>query len=266
VPDFQTSSDLARSFDTGAAVYRDVTSSLGNHVYERVAESNLRSCTAGRRFRRVLDAGGGIGKWIPFLSHLAQAVDLVDISSESVAVAKRTLADRYPQVSFTAGDLESTVYPSGSFDFVFAQGCVISYTPNPTAMLAEFHRLLEPGGALWLDAYNCLGWAIESPVRDWKLLFVGVDTDHVFRMPDWDYSARMFQPTYLVRLVEMAGFSVESEFGSVILSNSLTFEERDSAGFDPKVAETLCAQEVRLSRDHRSRGAGKNYGVYAIRR
>ncbi len=263
--ELQTSTGLARSFDAGAADYRDVTSTLGNHVYERVARDNLRSCFSGKRFKRVLDAGGGVGKWIPFLADYAERIDLLDISAESVRLAAEALGPGYPQASFACGDLEHMPYGSAGFDLVFAQGCVVSYTPDPRALLAEVARVLRPGGILWVDAYNCLGWALESRNTDWKLLFAGAEKDHVFRMPKWDYPARMFQPPYLVDLVETAGFRIIAEYGSVILVNSLSFDDKGTTDFDAEAGRRLCEQEIRLSRDPRCRGAGKNYCVLAAR-
>ncbi len=260
----QTPEDLARSFDAGAAEYRSVTSTLGNHVYEHVSRENLRLCLTGRRFSRALDAGGGVGQWIPFLCEYADRVELLDISGESVRLAQQELGARCPQVRFACGDLEHTAFESGAFDFVLAQGCVISYTPHPEALLLELRRVLRPGGLLWLDALNSVGWALESPNRERKLQFAAVEKDLVFRMPDWDYPARMFRPSYLRELIEGADFRVAAEYGSVILVNSFPFAEKFAPAFDAGMARTLCEQEVRLSRDERCRGAGKNVSVLAV--
>jgi len=261
----QTPAELARSFDTGAAHYRDVTSTLGNYVYEHVARENVRLCLATSKFERVLDAGGGVGKWIPFLCDYASRIELLDISADSVRLAEQALGTRYPQVRFVCGDLERMPYEDATFELVFAQGGVISYTPKPETLLAEFRRVLRPGGYLWLDGYNCVGWALESPNRAWKLQFAGVEKDLVFRMPKWDYPARMFRPSHLVDLIAAAGFRVAAEYGSVILVNSFPFEDKSAAAFDPDMAGVLCEQETRLSRDPRCRGAGKNYCVFAAR-
>jgi ubiquinone/menaquinone biosynthesis C-methylase UbiE len=260
----QTPAELARSFDAGAGEYRRVTSTLGNHVYEHVARENLRLCLAGRRFQSALDAGGGVGKWIPFLCEYADRVELLDISGESVRLAERELAALYPQVRFGCGDLEHTAFEGGAFDFVLAQGGVISYTPDPEALLAELRRVLWTGGLLWLDGLNSVGWALESPRREWKLRFAAVEKDLVFRMPDWDYPARMFRPSHLRGLIEGAGFRISAEYGSVILVNSLPLAEKCAPGFDPEMARAFCEQEVRLSRDERCRGAGKNISVLAV--
>jgi ubiquinone/menaquinone biosynthesis C-methylase UbiE len=266
VSDRQTAADLARSFDIGAADYRATTSTLGNYVYEYVARENLRLCLSGKKFERTLDAGGGVGKWIPFLCDYSDRVDLLDISAASVGLAREALAADYPSVSFACGDLEHMPYDSGSFEIVIAQGGVASYTPDPKTLLTEFHRVLRREGFLWLDGYNCVGWALEARNPDWKLQFAAVQNDLVFRMPDWDYPARMFHPSYLVEIVQTAGFHIVAEYGSVILVNSMLFEAKRAKDFDRELACRLCEQEVLLSRDPRSRGSGKNFGIFAERR
>lgn len=85
---------------------------------------------------RVLDAGAGYGAWRPVLRECGRAV-AVDFS-----------AGERPDV---AADLKSLPYPDDTFDAVFCSQ-VLEHEREPTALLAELHRVSKPGGTLVLTA------------------------------------------------------------------------------------------------------------------
>jgi 2-polyprenyl-3-methyl-5-hydroxy-6-metoxy-1,4-benzoquinol methylase len=98
---------------------------------------HLRARTAGR----VLDVGCGSGELLHRLAERGWAVEGVDSDPTSVERA------RARGFRVLLGSLEEQGYPSGSFDAV-TMSHVIEHVPDPTALLAEAHRILKPGGLL----------------------------------------------------------------------------------------------------------------------
>jgi ubiquinone/menaquinone biosynthesis C-methylase UbiE len=55
-------------------------------------------------------------------------------------------------------------------------------------MLNEMYRLLEPGGRMWLEFYNAVGWAVEALDFSTKT-DLALTSEKLIQMPDWDYPA-----------------------------------------------------------------------------
>lgn len=97
--------------------------------------------------RRVLDAGCGAGRMLPYLAARGCRPEGVDLSPEMV---RRARCDHrgYP---CTVGSLTDLDYPDATFDGVFSWYSTIH---NPDAdldgMIGEMVRVLRPGGQLLL--------------------------------------------------------------------------------------------------------------------
>jgi SAM-dependent methyltransferase len=106
---------------------------------------------------RALDAGCGAGQWSIALAQRFERVDAVDLKRQRLAVL-RAVACRMGVANVAAclGSLEQLPYGDGTFDAVFCYG-VIMFTQVERA-LGELHRVLRPGGRLYLCA-NADGWS-----------------------------------------------------------------------------------------------------------
>ncbi len=98
--------------------------------------------------RRLLDVGCGIGQSLIALK-LSPSVEAhgVDIDEEAVAFG----ASRSPHLHLRAGSGEALPYSDQYFDMVMCR-VSLPYMHVPTA-LHEFHRVLQPGGQLWLTLH-----------------------------------------------------------------------------------------------------------------
>lgn len=91
---------------------------------------------------RVLDAGAGPCKYRPLFSHCRY---------ESQDFGQYTGADlKYGNIDHVS-DITAIPLPSDSFDAVLCTE-VLEHLPHPEKALAEFARLLKPGGVLALTA------------------------------------------------------------------------------------------------------------------
>jgi ubiquinone/menaquinone biosynthesis C-methylase UbiE len=257
----QDAGSLKDSFDKVAGSYDNETCSLAHQVSEFVTMQNLLPILRGRHVTTVLDAGGGTGKWTIALAKLGLNVTLMDISPKSLAVAREKALRSGLEVKIAEANAERTSLPSSSFDFVLSQG-PMSYTPDPQAMLMEMHRLLKPGGFIWLDFYNTVGWALENGDLSFKVNAVLCE-EKLIKMPDWDYPARIFSISRVTELCHKAKFRVDAVYGNHTLMTTLPLSHIYSTDFEEKELAILKEAELKLSRQPGSVGASKACQIVA---
>jgi len=169
----------------------------------------------------VLDYGCGPGNdLVGFLvhGHARQAIG-VDVSAKALEVARRRLdlhdvAGRW-QLLRASDDDPAIPLETGSVDYIYSQG-VLHHTSHPDAILAEFQRVLRPGGSASIMVYSraSLWWHLYVPWQ--RQLVDGIDADlpleEAFRRStdteDCPVS-RAYEPGDFVRMCADAGLRAE---------------------------------------------------------
>jgi 2-polyprenyl-3-methyl-5-hydroxy-6-metoxy-1,4-benzoquinol methylase len=147
--------------------------------------------------RRALDFGCGVGRVTAPLSETFAEVVGLDISESMVSTARRLHADR-PNCTFEVqrtSDLRQ--YADGTFDFVLCV-LVLQHMSSREAILgylAEFSRVLRPGGALVVQLPSVVpappapdGWRTRAGRRSRAATFLrrlGVSPQVLYRRLDW---------------------------------------------------------------------------------
>jgi SAM-dependent methyltransferase len=166
-PDSETIKQDMRTFYASEAADRDSEAWLLSGGSARVPESRASQYFIDRkvatavaltglgRESRVLEVGCSWGHMTFLLAERFREVVAVDLSAESVELARRRAA-RYGvrNVRFEQADAESLErFGDGAFDgaFVFS---TLRFCPHPERALAEVHRALRPGGAVAVDVPN----------------------------------------------------------------------------------------------------------------
>ncbi|GIH16861.1 class I SAM-dependent methyltransferase [Rugosimonospora africana] len=97
---------------------------------------------------RVLDAGCGAGQVTKMLRNWGCDACGIDAAEKLIELARGA----YPGLEFTVGDLRALPYRDEDFDAVVARYSVIHTEPvEVPSVLAEFTRVLRPGGCLLVE-------------------------------------------------------------------------------------------------------------------
>ena len=152
---------VAEVFGRTAGRYDRIGSPLFGPLGRRLVE--LADIQPGAR---VLDVGTGTGAVLVPAAEAAGPDGYVlgiDISPEMVRLAGAAeLPDRAARVDARVMDAERLDHlPDGEFDTVLC-ACAISFFPHPDRALAEFHRVLAPGGTIGVSR-----WHEADPRWDW---------------------------------------------------------------------------------------------------
>lgn len=139
---------VGAAYDDRADEYREVAGELA-HMDPRDRE--LIGRWRDETPERLLDAGCGPGHWTAFLRDGGREVDGVDASAGFVEGARL----RYPGLTFLHGSFRTLPHASGTVGGVLAWYSVIHTPPAELPeVLAEFARVLAPGGSLLLGYFH----------------------------------------------------------------------------------------------------------------
>ena len=136
--------DRAREeFDDWAEEYD--SSVLQKYLFEPAHNALLEQVEA-RGVSTILDIGCGTGVFARRVAGVLEhcRISGLDLSSEMIRVAQEK-ATHPERMQFTEGDSEKLSFDDSSFDCVSCSNSFHHY-PHPDRVLAEFHRVLVPGG------------------------------------------------------------------------------------------------------------------------
>lgn len=173
---------------------------------------------------RVLDCGGGPGRYAIALARRGYAVTLFDLSSTELALAQERA--QAAGVTFagveqgTATDLSR--FPDASFDVVLLMGPLyhlLDETERRQA-LAEAYRVVNPGGlvlAAFITRYAAHRDAAirepNFPLTDPEVSHQLLETGQLPPRPEGGFVAYMAHPTEVAPLCRGAGLDVETVLG-----------------------------------------------------
>jgi ubiquinone/menaquinone biosynthesis C-methylase UbiE len=143
---------------------------------QRKAWLDLLSRLAGQAPRRVLDVGCGTGFLALRLAELGHTVTGIDLSPQMLDHARRKAEQAGRQIDFRVGDAAALESNDETYDLVVARH-VIWNLPDPERGVAEWLRVLRPGGRLALiegkwadnDAFVPANARATSRIRAWVL-------------------------------------------------------------------------------------------------
>jgi SAM-dependent methyltransferase len=112
---------------------------------------------------RVIDVGCGHGHWTCALASLNEEVVGIDIHQHRVQIGAELIRDLWiDNASTKVGDAMAIPFEDAEFDGLFCYGVFMFL--NPDEALAEFRRVLKPGGKLYICT-NGPGWWLSLSIK-----------------------------------------------------------------------------------------------------
>ncbi len=192
---------------------------------------------------RLLDCGGGPGRYAIELARQGYEVTLFDLSAGNLQLAREKAAEANVTLTAyeqgTATDLSR--FADDTFDVVLLMGPLYHLLEESERQqaLAAAYRVLKPGGRLFaafISRYAALRytaahepfWPLEQPE-----LLEGILTTGVFpprEKPDTEFVAHFAHPTEIEPLCRDAGFDVTTVLGVEGLVSMIEDEVNDLSG------------------------------------
>jgi SAM-dependent methyltransferase len=125
----------------------DFGHSIGTAAERAAWDRILDLVLAGRGALEVIDLGCGTGFLALELAQRGHRVTGVDFAPAMLAAARRKAQERGLAVRFEAADAEALPFASAAFDLAVSRHLLWTL-PHPEAAIAEWIRVLRPGGRI----------------------------------------------------------------------------------------------------------------------
>lgn len=221
---------MRRIWDDSAPTFDDRPGHGIRSEQEKLSWRTLLGRAVGNGKCSVLDVGCGTGVMALLLADMGHRVTGVDISEAMLHRAREKAAPLSQPVEFLEGDAEELLFEDGAFDAVVSRH-VLWALPNPERAVAEWKRVLRPGGKVIIidgdwDANRSLFrrvWRLFGQLlvlaterRDPRPSYKGIERDLPMR--------RKKRPDADIALLRMLGFQ-DVEVMEVKISRTRTFLE-----------------------------------------
>lgn len=174
-----------------APIARAYHEELGDELAGKPLDRAFLAAFAERCDGRIVEVGCGPGQVTRFLAERGARVEGVDLSPEMIAQARAAS----PELAFEVADMFALPYPAGALAGIVAFYAIVHLpTAELGGVLAEWHRVLAPGGLLAVAFH-----AGTETVHVDELFGVATDLDFTFHAPEAVAAA-----------LTAAGFTVEA--------------------------------------------------------
>lgn len=194
-------------------------------VYDRLTEEhmigNIENVTG-----KVLDAGGGTGKWARMFARRGYEVTVLDLSQEmleqGVEYAKQEGLEN--KIKFIRGDICELPFPNNEFDIVISQGNPVCYSEDPYKAIYELNRVAKNGADIVISVHNKL-----SMIHYFYYFMGKVSYDDIEKFCETnriyiDYPIYAFTPNELRTVCEDLGLHIKSLVGKQLISGYVQSE------------------------------------------
>jgi S-adenosylmethionine-dependent methyltransferase len=173
---------------------------------------------------KVIDIGGGPGRYALTLAELGYGVTLVDLSEGNLAFARKKTYETEIRLDdiLQANALDLSPFPTENFDAALMMGPLyhlLMYEERVIA-LQEAWRILKPGGLIFAAFISRFGafrdaaskgasWVFDKPTTAEKILTTGIDISEGEGFTD----AYFAHPGEVIPMGEAAGFEMVLRMG-----------------------------------------------------
>ncbi|MFH1211423.1 MAG: class I SAM-dependent methyltransferase [Candidatus Woesearchaeota archaeon] len=169
--------------------YDNVGGTYGDHdnrLCDEILEYFILKYLPNRKIK-ILDAGGGIGRFSIPLAKKENLVVLSDISQvmleNAEIIAKKNKIKNIQFVKESVTDMKNQ--NNNSFDVVLAMNAILDYCENHDKALKEIFRVLKPGGVLIGSVNNRFIYCTEHELNDGNFKLFRKSMDSGDRFISW---------------------------------------------------------------------------------
>jgi len=189
---------------------------------------------------KVLDAGGGTGKWaLRIAENQNLSVTIYDLSTDLLERASMKINSLgISNVLCAEGDICKIPFDNESFDFVCALGEPISYCYDPVKAIQELSRVLCREGHIVVDACSLYGKIRSLIEYDLLSLEEVIETLQKRTLNTRSgFTAHLFTPESLSAILESASIRIKKVIGKIIVTQK--FDPLSGSHRKEKVNEKL---------------------------
>jgi len=194
---------------------------------------------------RLVDIGCGGGLLAEEFARLGCQVTGIDISDESLAVARAHARTQGLAIDYRSGSATGLPFDGGSFEVVSCCDA-LEHIPEWRGVIAEVGRVLKPGGLFLFDTIN------RTPKSKFNFIFGLQDFSFTKLFPKDTHVWEMFiTPEELTDALEKNGMELKGLSGGAIARNPLStlLEVRRHKRGEINVAELGRRLELKLDPD-----------------
>lgn len=218
---------------------------------------------------RILDAGGGSGRWAVRLARMGYHVTLTDVLTGLPDAAQRRLDVKglLDRVIIERMDIrDMTKLAHDSFNLAMAHD-VLSYCGEPQRTVGELVRVTRPGGHVIVSAESRIAATQEIVAGNWeqaeRILATGQATT---KQPPPAQVVRFFDIDEMVTLFEQENLQVVRVFGRAILTERLSPETRRSILQNSQALSHLIELEIRHADNPGWAGAAQHFEIVGLKK
>lgn len=213
--------EVERYYDSLAFQYDSLYSGPYWELYDAITWRNMRMFLP-KLGGRILDIGGGTGRWAIPLAEMGYEVVLTDISHKMLEVAEEKVKEKglSNRIQIFKADAENMpLFEDCSFDMAIAQGDVLSYCQDPLRAAREALRMLKPGGHFIASVDNKFALLCSAfSEGDFLKVSSALREGRIEHQDEYGkFTIRAFSPDELRSLMERAGFEVVKLSGKTAL-------------------------------------------------
>src|SRR3989344_2481036 len=190
---------------------------LSDELIEDVLIKNLSKRLS--RTYKILDAGGGTGRWIVKIKKKYECTFvLYDLSKEMLKKAKENFnsIDLIDRVKIYQGNLENmNKIKDESIDYLISIYNPISFVSHPDKVLKEFHRIISKKGRVIIMAqniYNGICSKMNNPLSSVQEL-KELEQKNIIKWNPYTPTLSLFSKESLQSLLEENGFRIIKSYG-----------------------------------------------------
>lgn len=161
--------------------------------------------------KKVLEIGCGAGSDLVHLARKGALVTGIDLSSKSVALARKHCRCFGVKAKLLSADAEHLPFKDNSFGVVYSMG-VLHHTPGIQNAISEVYRVLEPGGEAIVMLYhkNFLTYWLKLFLCRWLLTGKFLVNKFERTVNDLEYPGcpwvKLYSKNDALRMFKSAGF------------------------------------------------------------